>query len=263
MVSFKSILKKIFPHRFLKFLKTSFRKFKFYGIKYHCPVCHSSVKFWKPTGYDLPVIREKQIVGGGYRLALCPVCDASDRVRLLHLFLKHKTNTFREKIRLVHVAPESPLENILKYQSNIDYLTTDKNPEGVMEQMDITKIEYPDQSFDAIICNHVLEHIPDDQKAMSELYRVLKPGGWAILQVPFSKISDTTFEDPNVTSPEDRERVFGQSDHVRIYGKDYSNRLKYAGFKVEEYRWSSDKNLKNLNNWMGLNEDEVVFYCSK
>jgi len=108
-----------------------------------------------------------------------------------------------------------------------------------------------------------LEHIPNDFKAMSELFRVLKPGGWAILQVPFSKISDKTFEDPKVTSPEDRERIFGQTDHVRIYGKDYADRLKKAGFEVEEYKWTEDTDLNNPNNRLGLNEDEVVFYCLK
>ena len=208
------------------------------GKKHHCPVCKSNVKFWKPLGYDLAVITEKQIVGGGRRLAMCPVCDSSDRIRLLYLFLKNKTNIFSEKIRLLHIAPEPSLEFIFKHQDNIGYLTTDMDPEMVMEQMDITNIQYPENKFDAIICNHVLEHIPDDHKAMTELYRVLNPGGWAILQVPFSKILDKTFEDPSVTTPEEREQIFGQTDHVRIYGKDYADRLRQSGFQVEEYKWT-------------------------
>ena len=104
---------------------------------------------------------------------------------------------------------------------NIDYLSADLNSPSAMVKMDITNIKYEDNSFDVIICNHVLEHIPDDRKAMSELYRVLKPGGWAILQVPISLLLNKTYEDPTVTTPEEREKVFGQSDHVRIYAKDY------------------------------------------
>ena len=153
------------------------------------------------------------------------------------------------------------MEFIFKHQKNIDYLTADIDPEMVMEHMDITNIQYPENSLDAIICNHVLEHIPDDRKAMEELYRVLKPGGWAILQVPFSKILKKTFEDATVTTSQDREQIFGQTDHVRIYGKDYTSRLKQAGFEVEEYKWTEDKELINPDNYFGLNEDEVVFFC--
>lgn len=263
MGSFNKLLKQIFPHQFLKQQKLNVRKIWFGGEKYHCPVCTSNIKLWKPLGYDLPVINEKQIVGGGRRLAMCPVCDSSDRIRLLYLFLKTWTNVYNDNIKLLHIAPEPPLEYIFKQQKNLDYLTADMNPEMVMEKMDITNIQYPENSFDAIVCNHVLEHIPNDQKAMTELYRILKPDGWAILQVPFSKISDKTFEDSKVTSPEDRERIFGQTDHVRIYGKDYNDRLKKAGFEVEEYKWINDADLDNPNNRLGLNEDEVVFYCQK
>lgn len=256
-----NFLKQIFPHQFLKHLKLKVRRIQYAGNKFHCPVCKSNIKIWKPLGYDLPVITEKQIVGGGKRLAMCPVCDSSDRIRLLYLFLKNRTNVYSKNIKLLHIAPEPPLEFIFKQQKNINYLTADMNPERVMEQMDITNIQYPENNFDAIICNHVLEHIPDDHKAMKELFRVLNPGGWAILQVPFSKILDKSFEDPTVKTAEDREKVFGQTDHVRIYGKDYTMRLRKAGFEVEEYNWAKDKNLDNLNNRMGLNEDEVVFYC--
>jgi len=147
--------------------------------------------------------------------------------------------------------------------NNIDYLTADLNPEQVMVKMDITAIQYPDKTFDAILCNHVLEHIPDDRKAMSELHRVLKPGGWAILQVPVSKVLEQTYEDSTITSPQEREKHFGQKDHVRIYGKDYSQRLKEAGFEVEAYSWTNDNGFRNETNQYGLNKDEAVFYCTK
>lgn len=263
MDSFNKLLKQIFPHRFLKQLKIRVRKIQYAGKKYHCSVCNSNIKLWNPLGYDLPVITEKQIVGGGSRLAQCPVCDSSDRIRLLYLFLKNRTSIYTDNIKLLHIAPEPPLAYIFKHQKNIDYLTADMNPEMVMEKMDITNIQYSKNTFDAIICNHVLEHVPDDHKAMSELFRVLKPCGWAILQVPFSKILDKTFEDPTVINPEDRERIFGQTDHVRIYGKNYTDRLINAGFEVEAYNWTEDPNFKNPNNYLGLNGEEVVFYCLK
>jgi SAM-dependent methyltransferase len=214
-------------------------------------------------GYDLPVITEKQIIGSGLRNALCPVCGSSDRVRLLYLFMKQKTNLFGGKLKLLHIAPEDQLRNIFLKAPNLDYLTADIDPMKVMQQMDITQINYPENTFDAILCNHVLEHIPDDSKAMSELFRVLKPGGWATLQVPISKSLEKTHEDFSITSSQEREKHFGQKDHVRIYGKDYTNRLREAGFKVEEYKWILDQNFKNQNNKHGLNEDETVFYCNK
>lgn len=239
------------------------RKVYFFGSNYKCPVCRSHIRLLKPIGFDFQVIKDKQIVGGGLRNAQCPVCRSSDRVRLLYLFLKNKTNIFTKKTRFLHIAPEKPLEKIFHNHRNISYLTTDIEKENVMEKMDITNIQYPENSFDVIICNHVLEHIPDDLKAMMELFRILKPGGWSILQIPFSNILETTFEDHSVTSEKEREQVFGQKDHVRIYGKDYSERLKQAGFQVDKYNWTEDKNLQNPDNKMGLNEDEVVFYCRK
>lgn len=216
-----------------------------------------------PLGYDLPVIVERQIVGSGLRNVMCPVCGSSDRVRLLYLFLKSKTSLFTKPLKLLHLAPEKPLMDILVKQKNIDYLTADLNPEQVMVKMDITDIPFPDNTFDAMLCNHVLEHIPDDRKAMRELHRVLKPGGWAILQVPVSKVLEHTYEDFTITSPLEREKHFGQKDHVRIYGKDFSQRLKEAGFTVEPYQWTMDSGFRNKLNRFCLNRDESVFYCTK
>jgi len=257
----KDFIKAIIPKRLRPWVNLMFRRIYFFGFRYYCPVCKSRIKLLKLLGFDFPVIKEKQIVGGGKRNAQCPVCRSSDRVRLLYLFLKNRTEIFTKQTKLLHIAPEKPLERIFRKSENIKYLTTDLEKENVMEKMDITDIKYTENSFDAIICNHVMEHIPDDLKAMKELYRVLKPEGWAIMQVPFSKIMDSTFEDSSVKSEKEREKIFGQMDHVRIYGKDYSERLKKAGFKVEEYSWIEDKKLDNPNNKMALNEDEVVFFA--
>jgi SAM-dependent methyltransferase len=259
----KEIIKNIIPKKFQPVLKKTILRIWYYGNAFHCPVCLSKIRLLKPCGYNLPVITEYQIVGSGLRNAMCPVCGSFDRVRLLYLFLKFKTNLFTEPVRLLHIAPEKPLSDIFIKHNNINYLTGDINPGQVMEKMDITAIHYPDNTFDAILCNHVLEHIPDDRKAMRELLRVLKPDGWAILQVPISKILEKTYEDFSISSPQDREKHYGQKDHVRIYGTDFTQRLQEAGFKVKEYKWIHDQ--RQYNSWKkySLNADEIIFFCTR
>jgi ubiquinone/menaquinone biosynthesis C-methylase UbiE len=130
--------------------------------------------------------------------------------------------------------------------------------------MDITNIPCPDNCFDAIICNHVLEHIIDDRQAMRELYRTLKSGSWAILQVPLSLSLHKTYEDFSITTTTGREEAFGQSDHVRIYANDYKDRLEQVGFKVKTFQWvTEDENFGGLKNRFGLNEEESVYVVSK
>jgi SAM-dependent methyltransferase len=131
---------------------------------------------------------------------------------------------------MLHVAPESCLVQQLRDRLGATYITADLLDSRVMVQMDITAIPYPDASFDVIYCSHVLEHIPDDRKAMREFRRVLKPDGWAVLTVPIT--ADTTIEDPVIVDPAERLRLFGQADHVRRYGPDYVDRLRDAGFAV-------------------------------
>jgi SAM-dependent methyltransferase len=132
--------------------------------------------------------------------------------------------------KVLHVAPERCFEGRLKAALGADYLTTDLLDPHVMERMDITEIRYPDESFDVIYCSHVLEHVPDDRKAMREFRRVLKKSGWAVLLVPIT--TESTVEDPSITDPAERLRLFGQDDHVRRYGPDYLDRLREAGFDV-------------------------------
>lgn len=145
--------------------------------------------------------------------------------------------------------------------SNIDYISADLSLPLAMVRMDITDIPYTDNYFDAILCSYVLEHIEDDRKAMEEILRVLKPDGWAILQVPLDRNRKQTFEDPNVVSPQERERLFLQHDHVRLYGLDYKDRLEEAGFKVKV-----DSYLKQLEKdtvcQYGLNR-ENIYFCTK
>ncbi len=186
--------------------------------------------------------------------ARCPRCGSLERHRLIWLYLQQKTDLFIMPYKVLDVAPEEILQKKLRALPNLDYLSIDLESPLAMRKMDITRLDLPDASFDVIFCNHVFEHIPDDRAAMHELRRVLKPGGWAILQTPVDQSRATTDEDPNITDPGERLRRFGQTDHVRIYGRDFFERLKAAGWTVtrdrfvqalstdEVTRWALDKN---------------------
>lgn len=185
-----------------------------------CPVCETTSYF----GTFGRIPRPKSV---------CINCDSKERHRLIWLFFQRKTNLFKNKdAKILHVAAESQLEKRFKKVFTGNYLTADLFSPSAMVKMDITDIKYPDESFDVIICNHVLEHVPDDRKAMSELHRVLKKDGWAVLLVPVGD-RDTTYEDFSIKSKPARLKAFGQIDHVRMYGRDYVDRLRAAGFKVD------------------------------
>jgi SAM-dependent methyltransferase len=179
----------------------------------------------------------------------------------MYLYLTQKTDLFSgNRKRMLHVAPEWQMSRLFQEADCIDYLSADLSSPTAMVKMDITDIHYADGSFDVIYCSHVLEHVPDDMGAMRELYRVLKPGGWAILQVPIS--ADMTFEDPTVTSPEEREKLFGQDDHVRRYGPDYGDRLAAAGFSVLVDGFVRTLSEQEISRF-GLTPSEDVYFCRK
>jgi SAM-dependent methyltransferase len=137
--------------------------------------------------------------------------------------------------RLLHMAPERGLESRLRAVDGVDYLSADLVDPAAMVRLDVTKIPYPDQSFDVILCSHVLEHVPDDRLAMRELARILRPSGWAVIEVPPVRVAKT-FEDPSVTDPKERRRLFGQRDHVRVIGDDYPARLEENGWSILRFR---------------------------
>ena len=261
----KAYLKIIIPAKFRSRLRTRYKWVFYFGFRYKCPICNSHLKIFLPDGVRSPVLKEKRVVGGGYRQnALCPICGSLDRDRLLYLYLKRKTNIFDKPQKLLHIAPEARVAAILGAKVSVDYLTADLYSKNVMVTMDITDIQFPADSFDAIICNHVLEHIIDDHKAISEIYRTLKPGGWAILQAPISISLNNTYEDFSITTNTGREEAFGQEDHVRIYAMDYKDRLAQAGFKVNVFKWVTDhNNFGGHKNIFGLNEEECVFFVNK
>jgi SAM-dependent methyltransferase len=261
----KAAIKGIVPYRVYSPLQDFFRyssSLRFVGSGYKCPFCRSQFSRFLPTGIDVPVLRELNVIGGGYRTnSVCPRCYSEDRERLIVLFLeKRKSYVFSEPVSVLHIAPEKNLSARLRRSSNINYLSADLNSPMADLRMDITDIKEANDVFDVIICNHVLEHIADDKRAMRELFRVLRPGGFAILQVPIS-LGDT-LEDPSISDPAERERCFGQRDHVRIYGQDYPSRLEDAGFSVAAPAPRDFLNLEAVAEY-GLLRNERVFVCSK
>lgn len=242
----KNIVKRILPKESYE----SIRKTILYGgLGVQCPLCKGSFRKFMKFPYDSTIVDPT-----------CPKCLSISRTRLLWLYLRSKPEFFSKKLKLLHVAPEAKVSSLLKRMPNIDYLSADLFSELAMEKMDIKDIAKPDSSFDVVLCNHVLEHIPDDRKAMRELFRILKPGGWAILQVPMYK--EKTYEDFSITTPEGRRAAFGQKDHVRVYGKDYKDRLESVGFSVtvDSFVKTLDSNLIHRC-VLDINED--IYLCGK
>jgi SAM-dependent methyltransferase len=203
-------------------------------------VCRAKVRKLLPVGQDFPVLRELEVVGGGYLAQdVCPICFSGSRSRLIYHYLvsDYGLQAGAGRRRILHFAPERAIAEWLRRLRSVQYVAADLAPDQYSyaspAKIDVTRIPLSDAEFDLVICNHVLEHVTDDRRAMRELFRVLKPGGRAILQVPISPRLTKTFEDPGITDPRDRERAFGQSDHVRVYGLDYTERLREAGFMLE------------------------------
>ncbi len=197
--------------------------------------------------------------------AWCPSCQSLERDRLLWMFLEKKTDLHQKPVRLLHIAPERLFFNRFKNAKNIDYHPVDKFPNAYpagTKYLDILETGLGDNTYDVIICNHVFQYIEDDRKAMRELFRILKPGGWAILQVPIDRSLQTTYEDFTITDPRERAIAFGLAEHVRFYGPDYAKRLQEAGFSVREENYSesfSDDEIFRYGFWKG----DPIYICSK
>jgi len=270
----RRISKKVVPFWMGKKLRGTYQKVLgliYRGNKYFCPYCEHSFRKLLADGFDLPVIKEKKIIGAGRRdNCTCPRCFSKDRDRLIYLYLKHKTDFFEGHYKVLHIAPEAWMKELFQRTANIDYTAGVKEIESMgyyydrmTREIDITNLEMKNNLYDTIICNHVLEHVDDDIQAMNELLRVLKPGGYAILQVPISPILEKSYEDSDIISKRSRERYFGQFDHVRIYGQDYFDRLESVGFNVEKHHPVKDQwNIPDLEKY-ALNPDEELFIAHK
>jgi len=209
------------------------------GETYTDPIDGKSFKSFLPYGY-----------GKQRNNVLSPSTLSLERHRLLWLYLKNETDFFTAKHKVLHFAPEQAFYKRFKNMKNLDYVTTDLNSPLADVKADICNLPFKDNEFDVILCNHVLEHIPDDVKAMQELYRILKPSGFGIFQIPQDLNREFTFEDNSITDKKERAKIFGQYDHVRVYGLDYFDKLSKIGFKVEKVDYTST-----------LSEEDITKFC--
>jgi len=209
------------------------------GKTYTDPIDGKGFRKFLPYGYE---IQRPNV--------LSPSTLSLERHRLLWLYLKNETAFFTTDKKVLHFAPEQAFYSRFRQMKNLDYTTTDLNSPLADVKADICNLPFKDNTYDVIFCNHVLEHIPDDTKAMQELYRVLKKGGMGIFQIPQDLNREVTFEDNSITDRKERAKIFGQYDHVRIYGKDYFDKLRSVGFKVDEVDYTKT-----------LLEEEITKYC--
>ena len=236
----------LFSHFFLKIISIFYL-----GKVVSCPVCNHNFRKFLPYGRQS---REN---------ALCPNCLALERHRLMWIFLRDRTNFNIDELKVLHIAPELCFIKRFEAMENIEYTTADLESPLAKVKMDVHEMPFDDNSFDVVFCNHVMEHVREDRLAMSEILRVLRPGGWAIIQIPvFSPRPDTTIEDPTITDPKEREKLFGQDDHVRLYGLDYPERLRAVGFKVDVIDLTEELGSEAKDKF-ALPLNDPIHYCTK
>lgn len=221
------------------------------GDRYTDPIDGRGFRSFLAYGYANP--REN---------VLSPSTLSLERHRLLWLYLKNETDFFTRPQKLLHFAPEQAFYNRFKKLKHLDYTTTDLNSPIADVKADICDLPFEDNTYDTILCNHVLEHIPDDTKAMEELFRVLRPGGTGIFQIPQDLNRETTFEDATITDKKERTRIFGQYDHVRIYGLDYFDKLRSVGFEVEAVDYTAQLGKEQADKYR-LAWGELIPVCKK
>lgn len=221
------------------------------GKNYTDPIDGKSFRKFLPYGYA--TVREN---------VLSPSTLSLERHRLFWLYLKNETTFFTEKHRVLHFAPEQSFYKRFRKMENLEYTTTDLNSPLADVKADICDLPFEDNSYDFILCNHVLEHIPDDTKAMQELYRVLAPNGIGIFQIPQDLSREFTFEDDTITDQKERTKIFGQYDHVRIYGRDYFDTLRSIGFTVTEEDYTATLSEEEIKKFC-LAKGEIIPVCKK
>lgn len=255
MKIFKSILNTI-PRPWLikaSYLVRPIIAFSLKGDTFTDPIDGKSFRKFLPYGY-----------GKQRENALSPSTLSLERHRLMWLFLRDETPFFTstEKLKTLHIAPEQCFLDIFRKQKNLDYITSDLESPIADVKADICDLPFDDNSFDVVFCNHVLEHITDDTKAMQELFRVLKKGGFGIFQIPQDLSREHTFEDDTIKDRTERAKIFGQYDHVRVYGRDYFDKLRSIGFKVDEVDYTKKIAPEKLERFC-LMKNEILPVCYK
>lgn len=235
---------------------------KTFGFRYTCPMCGWHARTFYAAGFSYPVLETYHVVSAGRRDNVrCPRCNSSSRERLTYLYLTRLFPAFGTG-RVLHVAPEPKMESVLRLTYPNRYVSLDIDQRRADVVASVEDIPFPNDSFDLLLCAHVLEHVPDDRKALREFARVLTPDGTALLLVPFSPVLSETFEDWSVTEEKDRERVFGQSDHVRIYGMDFTKRIAESGLAVRELYAADFLSPAEVARY-ALDSKEPLFVCEK
>ncbi|MDC0272524.1 methyltransferase domain-containing protein [Crocinitomicaceae bacterium] len=237
----------------LSYIFKFFAPILYRGNKVECPVCERS--FSKFLSYGSNVAHRENV--------LCPYDLTLERHRLMWLYLTRKTDFFSaESLKVLHIAPEQCFLTLFKKQKNLDYTTADLVSPIADIHFDLHDIPLEDNQYDVVFCNHVMEHVDDPIRCMSELNRVMKSGGWAIMQVPQDMSRAETYEDKSITSPEEREKHFWQKDHVRLFGKDYPSYLEKAGFKVEEFDLNTEFDATEVVKFR-LMKKEILYIARK
>ncbi|MDR2556245.1 MAG: methyltransferase domain-containing protein [Bacteroidales bacterium] len=222
----------------------------YFGRKVECPVCGHHYRKFLPYGYS-----------ASRGNALCPHCLSLERHRLMYLYLKRETDFFTTKPHLLHIAPEVCLMHHLEKLLGDNYITADLESPLAKVKMDIRNIPFSENEFDVIFCNHLLEHVWEDVTAMKEMYRVMRSGGWGIMMHPVNLERAATWEDPAIDTPEKRYAAFGQYDHVREYGRDFADRLRFAGFKVEENDYATQLSPEEVRRY--ALRSEIIYLVRK
>ena len=223
------------------------------GDKFTDPIDGRSFRKFLPYGYG----KQRENV-------LSPSTLSLERHRLMWLFLRDNTTFFTatKKLKVLHIAPEQCFLDIFRKQQNLNYITSDLQSPIADVKADICDLPFKENEFDIVFCNHVLEHISNDTIAMQELYRVLKPGGFGIFQIPQDLSKAITFEDNTITDRKERAKLFGQYDHVRVYGRDYFDKLRSIGFKVDEVDYTKKITLDKIEKYC-LMQNEILPVCYK
>lgn len=229
----------------------------------YCQYCNQQFEKFSPwpAHYDFPKYKFEM---WNKDTGICPVCSSMDRERLYRVYIETETDLLSRKYTMLHIAPEANVRDWFNEYKNITYVCGDLEPKDpLMKEIDVTSITYDSNTFDVILCSHVLEHVLDDGKAMRELYRVLKPGGWGIIQVPIVMNVDSIIENELIVTPQLRKLAFGQEDHVRIYNQSgFIQRLMNAGFKVELYNLAEKQGMKSARKF-GLSETDMLYIVRK
>lgn len=239
------------------------RKIKYFGKKYKCNICNSWVREMRPFGIKHEIFEKNTILEAGYREnCVCPVCKSKDRIRLVFYYIKKYTDILYGRNTILHFAPEPQLKRKIKKNHKAKYYDGDISEGAASMVIDMTNIQFEDNKFDYIICNQVLEHIEEEEKAILELKRVIKPSGKIILTVPICISNEKTIEDKSITDPEQRLAMFCQEDHVRLYGRDFKERIENYGLKVEEYNFEESEGIEERKKY-GIVEHGVIYIATK